>query len=91
MSGGPKSGDPSDDRAAGGSSGEGGGRTFGEKLRLAAAAAIGALVVVLVLQNQEPTQTRFLGWSLEMPRFALLGFVYLLGAATGWFLRRRRG
>lgn len=91
MSGGARSGEASDERAAGDGSGEERGRTFGEKLRLAGAAVIGAVVVVLVLQNQEPTQTRFLGWSLEMPRFALLGFVYLLGTATGWFLRRRRG
>jgi uncharacterized integral membrane protein len=49
-------------------------------------AAVAALV--LVVQNQETVQTRLLFWSVEMPRFALLGGVYLLGAATGWVARR---
>lgn len=67
------------------------GRALGRKLKVAAAVLLTAVAVVLVFQNQEPTQTRFLTWSIEMPRFALLAFVYLVGAATGWFLRRRGG
>ena len=89
----PGSGGAASDTSAGAGSGEtgGGGRTLGQKLRLAAAALVAVVALVLVFQNQEPTQTRFLTWSVEMPRFALLGFVWLLGIATGWFLRRRRG
>lgn len=49
------------------------------------------LVLVLVVQNQEPVRTRFLLWAVEMPRFALLTFVYLLGGATGWILRWQAG
>lgn len=67
----------------------GAGRTVGQKLRLAGAALVAVVALVLVFQNQAPTETHFLAWSMEMPRFALLGFVWLLGIATGWFLRRR--
>ena len=84
---GPASGEPA---GAGRGPDEGGGRTLGQKLKLVAAAAVAIVALLLVVQNQEPTQTRFLTWSLEMPRFALLGFVWLLGVAAGWFLRRRR-
>lgn len=86
-SAGPGSGEPA---GAGHGPDEGGGRTLGQKLRLAGAAVVAVVALLLVVQNQEPTQTRFLTWTLEMPRFALLGFVWLLGVATGWFLRRRR-
>lgn len=64
---------------------------LGRKLKLAAVLVAALVALLLVVQNQEPTQTRFLTWTLEMPRFALLAFVYLLGAATGWIVRRRRG
>lgn len=66
------------------------GRTLAGKIRLAGTAAATLAVLALVVQNQAPTETRFLYWSMEMPRFALLIFVYLLGMATGWLLRRRR-
>lgn len=62
---------------------------MGRKLRIAAVAATALVALLLVVQNQAPTRTQFLVWSVEMPRFALLGFVYLLGTATGWILRRR--
>lgn len=95
---GPAEGPPAAGGAGGGSEAPGkkspedrGGRTLGQKAKLAAAAVVAAVALLLVLQNQEPTQTRFIVWSVEMPRFALLAFVYLLGTATGWFLRRRRG
>lgn len=53
-----------------------------------------AAVLALAVQNQAPTETRFLVWSAEMPRFALLGIVYLIGVVSGWAgrgRRRRRG
>lgn len=68
---------------------KGTGRTMGQKLRLAGAALVGVVALLLVFQNQTPTETHFLVWSMEMPRFALLGFVWLLGIAAGWFLRRQ--
>lgn len=58
-------------------------------LRAVAVAAAAVVALVLVVQNQETVQTRVLLWSLEMPRFALLGGVYLLGAVTGWVAGRR--
>ena len=67
------------------------GLTLGQKLKIAVVATAGIVALLLVVQNQDPTQTSFLFWSVEMPRFALLAFVYLLGAATGFVMRGRRG
>lgn len=64
-------------------------RSVGQLVRLVTMVLAAALVLVLVLQNQEPVQTRFLGWSVEMPRFLLLAVVYVLGIVTGWFVRSR--
>lgn len=50
---------------------------------------LAATALVLVVQNQEAVQTRVLFWTVEMPRFALLATVYLLGAATGWVVHWR--
>lgn len=63
-----------------------------EKLRRLKPYLVGAIVLlalVILIQNQEPVQTRVLFWAAEMPRFALLGMVYLLGVATGWVVRWR--
>jgi uncharacterized membrane protein YciS (DUF1049 family) len=63
-----------------------------EKLRKLKPVLVGAIVLVaavILVQNQEPVETRVLLWSAEMPRFALLGGVYLLGVATGWIVRWR--
>lgn len=67
------------------------GRKLKQQLKLAAGLLAAVVTLLLVVQNQEPMQTRFLTWTLEMPRFALLAFIYLLGAATGWIVRRGRG
>lgn len=48
-----------------------------------------AAVLAIAVQNQAPTETRFLVWSAEMPRFALLGIVYLVGVVSGWVVRGR--
>ena len=65
-------------------------RTVRERVKLAAVVAAAAAVLLVTLQNRAPTETRFLWWSVEMPRFALLGLVYLLGVVSGWMVRRRR-
>lgn len=67
------------------------GLTLGQKVKMAVVATTGVVALLLVVQNQDPTQTSFLFWTVEMPRFALLAFVYLLGAATGFVVRGRRG
>lgn len=60
------------------------GRSAGQVVRWVVI-GLGVLVILLlVLQNQEPVRTHFLGWGVEMPHFLLLGAVYLLGAVTGW-------
>lgn len=74
--------------AAEGSSGKG--RDVKGTLRAVAVGVVAVVALVLVVQNQETVQTRVLFWGLEMPRFALLGVVYLLGAVTGWVAGRRR-
>lgn len=66
-------------------------RSVGQLVRLVTIALAAVLVLVLVLQNQDPVQTRFLGWSVEMPRFLLLAVIYGLGIVTGWFVRWRGG
>lgn len=66
-------------------------RSVGQLLRLVTMVLAAGLVLVLVLQNQDPVQTRFLGWSVEMPRFLLLAVIYGLGIVTGWFVRWRGG
>lgn len=66
----------------------GSGRDVRRTLRAVAVAAAVIVALVLVVQNQEPVETQVLFWHLEMPRFALLAGVYLLGAATGWVARR---
>lgn len=71
-----------------GSSGKG--RDVKGTLRAVAVGVAAVVALVLVVQNQETVQTRVLFWGLEMPRFALLGVVYLLGAVTGWVAGRRR-
>lgn len=71
-----------------GSSGKG--RDVKGTLRAVAVGVVAVVALVLVVQNQETVQTRVLFWGLEMPRFALLGVVYLLGAVTGWVAGRRR-
>lgn len=66
-------------------------RSVGQTVKLICVGLAVAAVLALAVQNQAPTETRFLVWSAEMPRFALLGIVYLLGVVSGWAVRGRRG
>lgn len=54
------------------------------RLKPVLAGLLVALALVLVVQNQEAVQSQLFFWQVEMPRFALLGIVYLLGVTTGW-------
>lgn len=67
------------------------GRGVLQTLKLIGVGLAVAAVLALAVQNQAPTETRFLVWSAEMPRFALLGIVYLIGVVSGWAVRGRRG
>ena len=51
------------------------------KLFVAVVAAL--LLVVVVLQNTEPVETRILFMTVTMPRAALLGFAALIGFTLG--------
>lgn len=70
-------------------------RTFLQKIRLGVVAVVAVLMLVLVMQNQESVVTRVYFWRLEMPRFVLLGTVFLVGAFAGYLTgrgaRTRRG
>lgn len=65
-------------------------RSVGQTVKLICVGLAVAVVLALAVQNQAPTETRFLVWSAEMPRFALLGIVYLIGVVSGWAVRGRR-
>jgi len=53
------------------------------KVKFTIASVLAVLVIILVLQNTEPVETRFLFASVTMPRAALLALTMLLGVATG--------
>lgn len=65
-------------------------RSVGQTVKLICVGLAVAAVSALAVQNQAPTETRFLVWSAEMPRFALLGIVFLIGVVSGWAVRGRR-
>jgi lipopolysaccharide assembly protein A len=54
------------------------------KVKLAAALVLALLVIILVLQNTEQVETKFLFITVEMPRAALLALTMLIGIATGF-------
>lgn len=58
--------------------------------RIIAAVVLLALVVVLVLQNTEPVETRFLFATVSMPRALLLVLTLLVGFALGLLAARWR-
>ncbi len=60
-----------------------------EKLKISLAAVVVVVTFVLIAQNQEVVVTRVLLWELEMPRFILLGSVFLLGCLAGYLLGRK--
>jgi uncharacterized integral membrane protein len=62
--------------------------------RLVLWSALAFVLLMLVLQNGDQTDVRFLGWTVSMPRFALILVSAGLGAviAVLWMLLRgRRG
>lgn len=63
-------------------------RSLTSKLKLALAGILLVVVLILVVQNQEPVNTELLFWSVEAPRFALLALVFLAGVLTGYILGR---
>ena len=48
-----------------------------------AALVLVAIVLIVVLQNTQPVETKFLFISVTMPRAALLAITMLIGVAVG--------
>ena len=44
-----------------------------------------ALVVIIVLQNTKPVETKLLFATVEIPRIVLLVVMFLIGFGTGFF------
>ena len=53
------------------------------RAKIIAALTLTVLVIVVVLQNTEPVETRLLFMTVTMPRAALLGLTVLVGFALG--------
>jgi uncharacterized integral membrane protein len=54
-----------------------------QKLKIVLIAVLAALVLIVVLQNTTPVETRFLSLSVTMPRAVLLLITGLVGFALG--------
>lgn len=64
---------------------------IGGKVRLWLAGAGLALMIVLILQNQDPVDTQLLFWQFTAPLFLLLSMVGGLGLLAGYLLGRFGG
>ncbi len=53
------------------------------KAKLITAFVLAVLVIIVVLQNTEPVETKFLFITTIMPRAALLAITMLVGVAVG--------
>jgi len=56
------------------------------RAKLITAFILVAVVIVVVLQNTQPVETKFLFMTMIMPRAALLGITLLIGFASGILL-----
>lgn len=63
-------------------------RSAGTTIKYVVAGVLLVVVLILVVQNQEPVSTEVLLWSIEAPRFALLALVFLAGVVAGYVLGR---
>ena len=56
------------------------------KAKLIAALVLAVLVIIVVLQNTQPVETKFLFMAITMPRAALLATTMLIGMAVGMLI-----
>ena len=56
------------------------------KAKLIAALVLAVLVIIVVLQNTQPVETKILLMTIEMPRAALLATTMLIGMAVGMLI-----
>ncbi|MDF1799974.1 MAG: LapA family protein [Planctomycetota bacterium] len=53
------------------------------RVKLFAALALIAMVLVVILQNRQPVETKILFMTIVMPRAALLAITMLIGVGVG--------
>jgi uncharacterized integral membrane protein len=63
-------------------------RSVTRTLKFVLAGILLVIVIILVVQNQEPMSTEVLVWSVEAPAFVLLAFLFLAGVVTGYVAGR---
>ncbi len=56
------------------------------KAKLIAALVLVAVVLIIVLQNTQPVETRMLFMTLTMPRASLLAITMLIGVGVGMLI-----
>jgi lipopolysaccharide assembly protein A len=57
------------------------------KAKLIAALVLIAIAIVVVFQNTQPVETKFLFVTLTMPRAALLAITLMIGVVVGMLVR----
>lgn len=45
---------------------------------------IGILCIIFFIQNGEVVSVVFLAWTLTLPRFLLMGIIFIAGIFLGW-------
>ena len=58
------------------------------RAKLTLAFVLVALLLIIVFQNTQPVETKFLFMTVTMPRAALLGITMLIGIAVGILVAR---
>jgi putative membrane protein len=56
------------------------------RFKLFAALTLVAVVLIIILQNREPVETKLLFVTLTMPRAALLAITMLIGVGAGMLI-----
>ena len=54
-----------------------------KRMKLIGALTAVLLIVIVILQNTQPVETRVLFLTITMPNAVLIGFTLLIGLATG--------
>lgn len=60
--------------------------TTKKKIKIIGVAVLAVLVIIWILQNGGPVQTKFLFISVTMPQSVLLVFTVLMGVVAGIFM-----
>ena len=68
----------------------GNGWTMMQKLKMGGTALVAILMVIIVLQNTEPVETRLLFATITMPRAVLLFVTLVVGVLIGLLIPRFR-